>query len=125
VEHQIQRVVGEIIGKGARDPRIGFVSVMGVDVTPDLKNAHIHVSVYGSEEEVAKTLEGLESARSFIQRELASALRLRYSPKIFFHRDDSIAYTMKVEEMLGSLRREDGQLPADDDEDTEETPGTD
>ncbi len=119
VASHIRRILSEVIGAGARDPRIGFVSVMGVEVSPDLKSARVHVSVLGDEREKEKTLRGLESARGFIQRELAAQGGLRFTPHLSFHLDDTIDHTLNLNALLARLREE-GQLPEAGDEDSPE-----
>ncbi|HDL64781.1 MAG TPA: 30S ribosome-binding factor RbfA, partial [Proteobacteria bacterium] len=77
VEEQVKRILGDILQVGANDPRIGFVSVVRVDTTGDLKNARVYVSIMGEDVEVEKSLEGLRSARSYFQRELGRRMSSR------------------------------------------------
>jgi len=108
---QVKRIVGEILEQGAKDPRIGFVSVMGVEMSGDLKSARVYISIYGEEPEVEKTMSGIQSARSYIQRELGDRLSARYTPRISFHLDRSIAYGERIDRVIEKLHREEGQLP--------------
>ena len=115
VAEQVRRIVGQVLERGAKDPRIGFVSVTGVDVSGDLKTARIFVSIYGEEAEVQKTMLGIQSARSYIQRELGEHLRTRYTPRISFHIDRSISYGERIDRVIEKLHREEGQLPREED----------
>lgn len=121
VERQVKQIIGDILKRGAKDPRIGFVSVVAVEVSPDLRHARVFVSIYGSEEENTRTLQGLQSARSYIQRELGRMMCTRYTPVIAFQRDESIAYSDHINRIIGGLKEKGEWLPADDQED--EGPG--
>jgi ribosome-binding factor A len=120
VAEEIKRLISQILGRGAKDPRIGFVSVTGVEVSRDLRKARVFVSVYGNKEDVQKTLAGLESARGYIQREMGGKIRCRYTPVISFHLDRSISYGTRIDAVIDKLHQEKGQLPeADANEDNE------
>jgi len=114
--NQIQRLVADIISSGTRDPRIGFVSIMGVDISPDLKNADIYVSILGGPEDAERSLRGLNSARGFIQGELGARGGWRHTPRISFRLDDSIDRTIELEDTFRKLKEE-GQLPDEDEPD--------
>ena len=116
VEEQVKRILGDILQGGANDPRIGFVSVIRVETTGDLKNARIYVSIMGDDGEVEKSLEGLRSARSYFQRELGHRMSSRYTPVISFVLDESIEYSDRIDRILSELKRED---------DVEDPPPTD
>jgi ribosome-binding factor A len=118
VERQVKQIVGEILGRGTKDPRIGFVSVVSVEVSADLRRARVFVSIYGSEEEAARTLEGLQSARGYIQRELGMSMRTRYTPVITFQRDGSIAYAARINRIIGEMK-EMGQWASGDEQEDE------
>ncbi|MCD6334848.1 MAG: 30S ribosome-binding factor RbfA [Candidatus Latescibacteria bacterium] len=87
-----------------KDPRIGFVTITGVDVTIDLRYAKVYVSVMGDDETVrAQTLEGLYSAAGFIRRELGRVLSLRRIPEIAFRYDESVERGARIDALLNSL----------------------
>lgn len=111
VEEQIRRIVGLVLEKGTKDPRIGFVSVVRVEVSGDLKHARIYVSVYGGAKEAQETLDGLQSARSFIQRELGHRMSSRYTPVISFQVVDSIRYSSRIDKMLRELKEREDWSP--------------
>src|SRR5690349_15457586 len=77
VAEAIRQTVAAFLTKNVRDPRVGFVTVTGVLVSPDLTHARVRVSVMGNEEEKGKSLEGLTSAARFLRGELARELTLR------------------------------------------------
>jgi len=105
IEEQIKRIIGEILAAGAQDPRIGFASVTRVSVTPDLQQAKVFISVYGGEEEARKTFQGLQCARSYIQRELGAQISYRNTPVISFHEDRALAYGSRIEEILQEIKK--------------------
>ncbi|HFB52289.1 MAG TPA: 30S ribosome-binding factor RbfA [Anaerolineae bacterium] len=96
-----------------QDPRIGFVTVTEVEITPDLKNATVFITTLTDDER--ETLAGLASATSFFRRELARKLKLRYTPTLTFKIDPSAAYGQKIESLLAKI----DIPPADDAPDTD------
>jgi ribosome-binding factor A len=91
VASQIQRVVATVLLRDIADPRVdGLVSVTRVEVTPDLREARVFLSVLGGARTPATVLEGIESAGRHIQREVADGLALRYAPRLSFHLDESL-----------------------------------
>src|SRR5437016_12840876 len=86
VSEVIRHAVGVFLTGDVRDPRIGFVTVTGVEVSPDLSHANVRVSVMGSDEEKATSLEGLASAARGLRAQLSKELRLRTSPALQYHR---------------------------------------
>src|SRR4029079_1320919 len=89
----------------ARDPRIqGLVTVTGVEVTRDLHQAHVFVSVMGSDEERAATMVGLASLAAHLRSEVGRALRLRVAPQIAFELDASVARAARIESLLAQIQ---------------------
>ena len=105
VSHLIRKEVSDIIFNRVKDPRLGFLTVTGVEVTDDLKTAHIYVSTLKDEEE-DETLEALSSAKKFIRSELSKRLRMRAVPAIVFRNDRSSRYGSKIERLLREAREE-------------------
>jgi ribosome-binding factor A len=103
---QIQEEVSEIITRKLRDPRVGFVTLTGVKVSPDLSYASIYVSVLGSQGDVKKTLAGLDGAKSFIRSELARRLEIRHVPELRFHHDDSSEKGARIDLLLKNLKED-------------------
>jgi len=87
------------------DPRIGLVSVTGVQLAEDGRSAQVLVDVEGDEEEAERSMEGLDAAKAYIRRELADRLRLRRAPELFFRLDRSEREKARVEELLERARK--------------------
>jgi ribosome-binding factor A len=103
VAEAVHELISELLIKGLKDPRIGFVTVTGVKVTDDLHLATVFFSVVGSEDEKKETEKGLNSAKGFIRKELGRNLRLRYIPDIIFKYDDSLDYGQRIETILHEI----------------------
>ncbi len=100
VNEAIREVLGEAITTELKDPRIGFVTVTGVDTSPDLRTARVHVSVLGDQEQRDQTLEGLKSAHGFLQGKIASAMRMKRTPTLTFHYDESVDRGVRISRLL-------------------------
>lgn len=101
---QVQQEIMQIIRRDLKDPRIGFVSITGVRMSPDLRTARVRVSVLGDDEEQRRTLAGLRSATGLIRRELGRRLEnLRFSPELRFEIDTSIEYSVRISERLREI----------------------
>ena len=101
---QVQQEIMQIIRRDLKDPRIGFVSITGVRMSPDLRTARVRVSVLGDDEEQRRTLAGLRSATGLIRRELGRRLEnLRFSPELRFEIDNSIEYSVRISEKLREI----------------------
>jgi len=87
------------------DPRIGLVSVSGVELAEDGRSAQVLVDVEGDDEEAERSLEGLDSAKAYIRHELADRLRLRRAPELFFRLDRGERDKARVEELLERAKR--------------------
>ena len=109
VQSEMQKIISDILAKKVADPRIGFVSVTGVEVAPDLKSAKVFISVLGTERERRDTFEGLESATPFIRTELGRKIDLRYVPELIFVHDKSIERGSRVLAIMSKLEREAAQ----------------
>lgn len=107
VSELIRQAVGAFLTGDVRDPRIGFVTVIGVDVSPDLSHANVRVSVMGTEEEKARSLEGLTSAARYLRAQLSSELSLRTSPELHFHLDRGIEHAQRIDRVLKELKETD------------------
>jgi ribosome-binding factor A len=107
VAELIRQTVGAFLTGDVRDPRIGFVTVTGVEVSPDLTHANVRVSVMGSDEEKAKSLEGLGSAARYLRAQLSRELSLRTSPELHFHLDRGIEHAQRIDRVLKELKESD------------------
>lgn len=107
INDEVLRELTEII-RDMKDPRISpMTSVLAVEVAPDLKNCKVWISVLGSREEGAKTLEGLKNAKGFIRSELARTVNLRNTPELHFILDDSIAYGVDMSHKIDEVMAQD------------------
>lgn len=104
LQEELKKEISEMVRTEIKDPRIGFVTITDVEVSPDLRNVKIFVSVYGSDEEKAKTMAGLESARGFIRSEIGRRIPLRYTPEIAFKFDESIARGARIMRLLNEMK---------------------
>lgn len=102
----IRQVVTDALTREVRDPRVGFVTVTGVQVTNDLAHARVMVTVPGDETEKARALEGLRSAAGFLRSRAARALTTRTVPELHFELDKGLEHAARIEELLESIRRE-------------------
>ncbi|MFA5357056.1 MAG: 30S ribosome-binding factor RbfA [Candidatus Omnitrophota bacterium] len=104
VAEALKREIGNIIQFELKDPRLGFITVTGVEITPDLRYAKVFFSVLGKEDEHKKTKEALDSALGFIRKLVGERIRLRFVPEISFKEDRSIEYSIKIEEALNEIK---------------------
>jgi ribosome-binding factor A len=102
----IREEVADIIMYRLKDPRIGFVTVTGVDLSPDMKNARVYVSIL-KEEDRELTLEILNSSKSFIRSLLSKRLRMKFIPTVEFRFDTSIEYGYKIDKLLKEIKDRD------------------
>jgi len=102
----VQETLAATLATHIKDPRVGFVTVTVVRVSPDCGHAHVHVSVMGSEEEKQRAMEGLQSAKGFLRTQLARSLRLRIAPEIHFVLDRGIEHAQRINELLDGLAEE-------------------
>ncbi|MFW9604747.1 MAG: ribosome-binding factor A [Trichlorobacter sp.] len=100
VQETIHTCVSSILSRGLNDPRIGFVTITGVEVTVDLHLARIFYTVIGDERSRKDTAAGLKSATPYIRRELGRVLAMRYTPDIMFVYDQSRDYGERIDELL-------------------------
>jgi len=100
----IRETVAAFLTEHVRDPRIGFVTVTGVEVSGDLGHARVRVSVMGTDEERARSLEGLESAARFLRAQLSRELRLRTSPELRFELDRGLEHALRINQVLKHLK---------------------
>jgi ribosome-binding factor A len=104
VNEAVREVLSVAITNELKDPRVGFVTVTAVDTSPDLRRAHVYVSVLGDEHQRADSLAGLDSSHGFLQRRVASELRLKHTPQLDFRYDDSTDRGQRISELLREER---------------------
>ena len=100
VNEAVLQVLSDAITQDLKDPRVGFVTVTAVDTSPDLRHAHVYVSVLGDELVRSESLEGLRSAHGFLQRQVATELRLKHTPTLDFAYDDTPERGMRLTRLL-------------------------
>jgi ribosome-binding factor A len=100
----LREEISDIIFHKLKDPRIGFITVTGVDMTDDLKLARVFISVL-KEEEKETTLDIFNSAKAFIRSELSKRLRLKFIPHLEFRSDSSIEYGNRIEQLLDEIKK--------------------
>lgn len=103
---EIKREISTILDQELKDPRIGFVTIIDVDVSGDLKNVKVYFSVLGGEAKGKASLKGLNNASGFIRKLIGQRLGLRFSPEIIFKFDKTIAYQIKIEQIMDEIRNE-------------------
>jgi ribosome-binding factor A len=111
VNEAVRAVVADAVGD-LKDPRIGIVTVTGVNVTPDLGEATVYVSVLGNEKKRRATLAGLESAHGVLQSRIGRELKLRRTPTLAFAYDESVERGVRMTKLIDELAAD---LPVDPD----------
>ena len=100
VNESIKEILGDAIAAELKDPRIGFVTVTGVDTSPDLRSARVYVSVLGDEDDRQRSLTGLRSSHGVLQRKIADAMRLKRTPTLTFEYDESVERGDRITRLL-------------------------
>jgi len=106
VSEQLKTELSDILRLDMKDPRLGFVSIVDVEVSGDLRHAKVYVSVLGSDEDQVDTMTALESANGFIRTELGKRMRLRHTPELVFLLDKSMERGQRIERILRELNDE-------------------
>ena len=108
VAEEFRQELGAIIARGLKDPRItGFITLTGAKMAPDLKDITVYLSIHAPERERERTLEGLRAAATFLQREVARNLRLRWTPHLRFVYDESVERGDRIERLLKEAKERD------------------
>ena len=110
VNEAVKEVLGEALPE-LKDPRIGFVTITGVETSPDLRHARVFVSVLGSDQKRARSLEGLAAAHGVLQTRLARELRMKRTPLLAFEYDPTVERGVRMTKLIDEL------APDDDDHD--------
>jgi ribosome-binding factor A len=113
----IRRIVSEAILTKLQDPRIGLVTVTGVEVSREYDTAKVWVSVYGDEKARADSLAGLRSAAAFLQSEISREVRMRRIPRLRFLYDDSIERGMRIDATLREVGEAEAPAPEGEESD--------
>jgi ribosome-binding factor A len=108
VNESVRQVLSEAIGQ-LKDPRIGFVTLTGVQTSPDLRHARVFVSVLGSERKRIATMAGLQAAHTVLQARLASELRMKRTPQLAFEYDPSVERGVRMTKLIDELAPDDSE----------------
>ena len=103
VGEEILKEMAFLILEKVKDPRVRSVTLTGVQLSNDLKQAKVYFSVMGNQEQIAKAQQGMESAKGFIKREIGLRLKLRYVPEMRFIHDASLAAGSHMEHLLDEI----------------------
>lgn len=115
----IREVVASAILTEIRDPRVKDVTVISVEVTPDMREATVSVSVMGDESQKQLSLRGLQNSAGFLQSKIARRIDTRYTPRLQFELNRGLENAMVVGELLGKIRRENDPDQSDVDSDVD------
>lgn len=96
----IREVVSMAILTELRDPRVKNVTVVAVEVLPDMKSAKVHVSIMGDEKQQQLSLSGLQNSAGFLQRKIADRIETRYTPRLQFVLDKGVKASLEVNRIL-------------------------
>src|SRR5712691_11400517 len=108
INESVRQVLSEAVGQ-LKDPRIGFVTVTGVDTSTDLRHARVYVSVLGAEKKRIQTLAGLQAAHSVLQAQLARELRMKRTPQLAFEYDPSVERGVRMTKLIDELAPDDSE----------------
>jgi ribosome-binding factor A len=100
VDEAMREVLSGAITSELKDPRVGFVTVTSVETSPDLRHARVYVSVLGNPGERKRTLQALAKAHGYLQRRVASELRIKNTPQLEFVYDDTLENAMRITQLL-------------------------
>ncbi|MDD5016172.1 MAG: 30S ribosome-binding factor RbfA [Atribacterota bacterium] len=113
LEKSLKREINNIIYRKINDPRIKFVTITRIKVSPDLKYANIFVTIFNDEDQQKKALEGLRSATRFIRVELGKELKLRFVPEIEFKIDEDLKHQYKLLKIITEVNKKPLNLKKD------------
>ena len=103
IDHEIQRALAELIATELKDPRLGFVTVVRVEITQDLKFAKVFVSIIGDRHVARQTMDALKSASRFLRGELGRAVALRHTPELTFVEDRTTERAIALSRTLAEV----------------------
>jgi len=106
VAETIHEIICSLLSRGLNDPRIGFVTITGVELCDDLSLARIFFTVIGDDKAKKDTEAGLNSAKGFIRREVGKNLTIRHTPELLFKYDSSLDYASRIDSLLKEIGTE-------------------
>jgi ribosome-binding factor A len=108
VQEFIKQEISKIILTELKDPRVGFATITQVEATGDLRSAKIYVSLMGSDEQKSDTWKGLQSSLGYMRSEIGKRIRMRITPELSLHIDESLDYSAHIQELLIKIKQEEG-----------------
>jgi ribosome-binding factor A len=108
IGEELRKEISDIILNEIKDPDLGFVSIVLVDVSRDLRVAKVYYSVMGSDEEIEKTKNAIKRAAGFVRHEIAGRISLRYAPELVFIYDNSIEHGIKISKIINEEIKKQG-----------------
>jgi ribosome-binding factor A len=102
VNEALKEVLSEAV-RDLKDPRIGFVTVTGVEASPDLRSARVFVSALGSEKKRERTLAGLDAAHGVLQARVNLELRLKRTPRLAFQYDPTVEHGVRMSRLIDEV----------------------
>jgi ribosome-binding factor A len=114
VAEQIQRELAELIQLELKDPRVGMVTLTGVEVSADYAHAKVFFSLLGDQARVNEAIKGLNSAAGFLRSQVAHRMKLRVMPMLHFVHDISIEQGARLDKLIADAVAEDARHPSDD-----------
>ncbi len=102
ISGKIQQAITELLSKKMQDPRIEMATISGVKMTPDLRVAHIYITVFGDKKRISQALKGFKNSKGFIKKRIAPKLGLKYMPDLKFFYDDSFDKAAEMDVLIKS-----------------------
>ncbi|HRQ47572.1 MAG TPA: 30S ribosome-binding factor RbfA [Rhodocyclaceae bacterium] len=115
IAEQIRRELAELIRLEVKDPRVGFITLTDVEITPDYAHAKVYFTSMTGEEGLDEILTGLRRASGFLRRELGRRVRIHTTPELHFHYDKSVEEGSRLSQLIDKVVREDEARGRDDD----------
>lgn len=105
-ESRVKKIISHLLQNEVKDPRVGFVSVTGIDLTKDLSECKVYVSMLGNDQEIEETMKALRSASGYLRKQVASRAKLRRTPALDFIYDESLSYGSKIDKILKEVKKD-------------------
>ena len=115
VAQVVKAEIADLLTKGMKDPRVGFVSIMEVRMSPDLRYANVYVSMYGTDKEMRDSMVGLKNSAGWVRKQLGKKLRLRLTPEVRFFKDTTLEEVFHLEEVFKELHETEGDYTSEED----------
>ena len=106
IAKEMQEIIAQVISEEIKDPRIGFITITRVEVTPDIRNAKVYFSSLGGKEEKEYAAEGLNSAAGYIRKSLSEKMRIKFTPELLFRLDESAEYSIHLGQIFDKIHKE-------------------